>query len=55
MLIDWSMVTAKAASVWNYLEDYWPCADELSVVCVVITYSRVWINRMRLPILLVIS
>ena len=24
-------------------------------VCVVITYSRVWINRVRLPILLVVS
>ena len=25
------------------------------VVCIVITYSRVWINRVRLPILLVVS
>ena len=24
-------------------------------VCMVITYSRVWINRVRLPILLVVS
>ena len=24
-------------------------------VCIVITYSRVWINRVRLPILLVVS
>ena len=24
-------------------------------VCMVITYSRVWINRLRLPILLVVS
>ena len=26
-----------------------------SHVCMVITYSRVWINRVRLPILLVVS
>ena len=26
-----------------------------SDVCMVITYSRVWINRIRLPILLVVS
>ena len=25
------------------------------LVCMVITYSRVWINRVRLPILLVVS
>ena len=24
-------------------------------VCMVITYSRVWVNRVRLPILLVVS
>ena len=27
----------------------------LSAVCLVITYSGVWINRVRLPILLVVS
>ena len=26
-----------------------------SVLCMVITYTRVWINRVRLPILLVVS
>ena len=55
-----SMVTpAKAALVRNYLEVYWPRAGGLSAVCMyvcmVITYSRVWINRVRLPILLVVS
>ena len=30
-------------------------ALELEHVCMVITYSRVWINRIRLPILLVVS
>ena len=30
-------------------------ADKLLFGCIVITYSRVWINRVRLPILLVIS
>ena len=28
---------------------------ECMYVCMVITYSRVWINRIRLPILLVVS
>ena len=50
---------AKAALVRNYLEIYWPYAGGLSAVCMyvcmVITYSRVWINRVRLPILLVVS
>ena len=35
-----------------------PCFDKGKVcmyVCMVITYSRVWINRVRLPILLVVS
>ena len=27
----------------------------LPVICMAITYSRVWINRVRLPILLVVS
>ena len=29
--------------------------DGSMYVCMVITYSRVWINRVRLPILLVVS
>ena len=28
---------------------------ESMYVCMIITYSRVWINRVRLPILLVVS
>ena len=31
------------------------CFDVCMYVCMVITYSRVWINRVRLPILLVVS
>ena len=44
---------------WNSLKDCWPCTGGLSAVCMyvcmVITCSRVWINRVRLPILLVVS
>ena len=29
--------------------------DRCMYVCMVITYSRVWINQVRLPILLVVS
>ena len=33
-----------------------PCSPMVRMyVCMVITYSRVWINRARLPILLVVS
>ena len=32
-----------------------PCTGICMYVCMVITYSRVWINRVRLPILLVVS
>ena len=31
---------AKAALVWNYLEDYWPCAGGLSTVNVIGTQLR---------------
>ena len=32
-----------------------PSRPEGMYVCVVITYSRVWINRVRLPVLLAVS
>ena len=32
-----------------------PTSRERLLLCMVITYSRVWINRVRLPILLVVS
>ena len=32
-----------------------PGVDVCMYACMVITYSRVWINRVRLPILLVVS
>ena len=31
------------------------CVPVCMYVCMVITYSRVWINRVRLPILLVVN
>ena len=34
------MVTCKAAPVWNYLEDYWPCAGGLSAGKVIGTQMR---------------
>ena len=37
--------------VWSSLITEYVCM----YVCMVITYSRVWINRVRLPILLVVS
>ena len=39
----------------DYFEDYCPFMYVCMYVCMVITYSRVWINRVRLPILLVVS
>ena len=37
---------------WSKLLDGFHWAG---IVCMVITYSRVWMNRVRLPILLVVS
>ena len=41
----------KTISSYNVGDDKAVCM----YVCIVITYSRVWINRVRLPILLVVS
>ena len=38
-----------------YLSDHGGINDKSMYVCMVITYSKVWINRVRLPILLVVS
>ena len=38
--------------LYKYINHY---AVVCMYVCMVITYSRVWINRVRLPILLVVS
>ena len=37
------------------ISSYIVCMYVCMYVCMVITYSRVWINRVRLPILLVVS
>ena len=37
----------KAALVWNYLEDYWPCAGGLSEVNAIGTQMRDLINNGR--------
>ena len=40
----------------SYVENYWPWAGGLwRYVCMVTHIARVWINRVRLPILLVVS
>ena len=39
----------------NYLISFFFLGFGSVYVCMVITYSRVWINRVRLPILLVVS
>ena len=40
----WSIVTAKAALVRNYLDVYWPCAGELWAVNAIGTQLRDPIN-----------
>ena len=40
---------------YNALQYTTPPYAVCMYVCMVITYSRVWINRVRLPILLVVS
>ena len=46
-------------TIWEFLvlREYCvrDCHEYVMYVCMVITYSRVWINRVRLPILLVVS
>ena len=45
MNIHWSMMTCKGSiHYWNYLEDYWPCADGLAAVNAVGTQLRGPIN-----------
>ena len=41
--------------VFQRIDEIWDRGLVCMCVCVVITYSRVWINRVRLPILLVVS
>ena len=58
-------ISLSAFSRWEsgHLEDYWPCPGGLSAVCMyvcmfvcmVTQIARVWINRVRLPILHVVS
>ena len=48
--LDW-LARCYLCAVNNCREEYGPPM----YVCMVITYSRVWINRVRLPILLVVS
>ena len=47
---DWSTAALDPRAWYNTV-----CMYVCMYVCMVITYSRVWINRVRLPILLVVS
>ena len=39
--MNWSMVTCKSSTrYWNYFEDYWPCAGELSAANAIGTQLR---------------
>ena len=52
--------SVRVAAFSGVTMDRFVCAfivpiPNISTECIVITYSRVWINRARLPILLVVS
>ena len=49
-LVEAERATTRHSSMYVLLSH-----TRYSRVCIVITYSRVWINRVRLPILLVVS
>ena len=53
----WSLVDVPLISFCpaDHVSDWQPRIVLGMYVCMVITYSRVWINRVRLPILLVVS